>query len=463
MDRADFNRPKTPHTAHDAGLTSSSNSDGVGNGQRPNAIPVVDHSRKLTENKCLEEHSITAVRIRNKRWSTELPLLISDCLHGLPNSRLQKLRVEINGLPLEQQLRRLEELHTFVKNSESSQLDEYSQSKRETCRDLLLFSIASHMNAVTEEQKLHNELGHHKCFDGFDTKELWRLFIDEQRSECSPYYGKYTFENEVGYLAGCFKAFRLALETLRTRDTSAPYTFDQFVELHRVVISGVRDRSGLPLQEGIEHSKCVYQLHLSEEGQRIKGQNMSEKWKNEVFNDSHMKQSQKIIDGVFEVVETLYELPHFRLLHKSNRITIEVPDVSEFNTEEYFCIGHRHRGYKPGYQVTPEAPFKGSEEPELKKEVNAIFEDAFEKLRAESRQENKELIILDCLALLDRMHLFSDGNLRAIVFILGNAMRIENDLDPVIWYDPNRLDGFCSDELLVDVHKGCERFNSYKS
>lgn len=68
-----------------------------------------------------------------------------------------------------------------------------------------------------------------------------------------------------------------------------------------------------------------------------------------------------------------------------------------------------------------------------------------------------ELIIRTCQDL-DQMHLFTDGNIRTIAFLVMNKMLIENGFNPTCMYEPNSLD--CTDiaTLIRQVKEGQKYF-----
>lgn len=72
-----------------------------------------------------------------------------------------------------------------------------------------------------------------------------------------------------------------------------------------------------------------------------------------------------------------------------------------------------------------------------------------------------ELIIRTCQDL-DQAHVFADGNIRTIAFLVLNKMLIENDLNPTCMYDPNVLD--CTDikTLIEHVKTGQAYFLNLK-
>lgn len=63
---------------------------------------------------------------------------------------------------------------------------------------------------------------------------------------------------------------------------------------------------------------------------------------------------------------------------------------------------------------------------------------------------------------LEQSHLFSDGNLRTSAMVLLNALLINANMTPVIWCNPNKIDGHSLDECCELVKQGQKRFLSYR-
>ena len=55
---------------------------------------------------------------------------------------------------------------------------------------------------------------------------------------------------------------------------------------------------------------------------------------------------------------------------------------------------------------------------------------------------------------LNQSHLFTDGNIRITAMVLMNSLLIKEGFPPVIWEDPNVLDGHSLDECCAHVKQG---------
>ncbi len=71
-----------------------------------------------------------------------------------------------------------------------------------------------------------------------------------------------------------------------------------------------------------------------------------------------------------------------------------------------------------------------------------------------SLEDKKLEIIARICQNLDQMHLFKDGNIRTIGFLLLNKFLIENGLSPTIMYDPNMIDLRSIQEIIEEIKKG---------
>jgi hypothetical protein len=64
---------------------------------------------------------------------------------------------------------------------------------------------------------------------------------------------------------------------------------------------------------------------------------------------------------------------------------------------------------------------------------------------------------------LERAHLFDDGNARTIGLLVVNKLLLENGLRPAMMEDPNRFDGFSTDELVAEIKQGQATFARYST
>jgi hypothetical protein len=58
---------------------------------------------------------------------------------------------------------------------------------------------------------------------------------------------------------------------------------------------------------------------------------------------------------------------------------------------------------------------------------------------------------------LDQLHLFSDGNIRTIIFLTLNKMLLDAGYKPVIWENPNVFDAYSVVELKEMLEKKLQK------
>ncbi|UKE78452.1 flagellar biosynthesis protein FlhF [Xanthomonas graminis] len=84
-------------------------------------------------------------------------------------------------------------------------------------------------------------------------------------------------------------------------------------------------------------------------------------------------------------------------------------------------------------------------------------------IRAAPMGDSKLSAIARCCQDLERAHLFDDGNARTIGLLVVNKLLLENGLRPAMMEDPNRFDGFSTDELVAEIKRGQATFARYST
>ncbi|WP_231103627.1 hypothetical protein [Xanthomonas graminis] len=84
-------------------------------------------------------------------------------------------------------------------------------------------------------------------------------------------------------------------------------------------------------------------------------------------------------------------------------------------------------------------------------------------IRTAPSEDAKLSAIARCCQDLERAHLFDDGNARTIGMLVVNKLLLENDLRPAMMEDPNRFDGFSTDELVAEIKQGQATFAHYSA
>ena len=77
--------------------------------------------------------------------------------------------------------------------------------------------------------------------------------------------------------------------------------------------------------------------------------------------------------------------------------------------------------------------------------------------------DQKLVAIVRCCQDLDQVHLFEDGNIRTIAFVVLNKFLLENGLSPTILDEPNIFDCKSVAEIQQAVQAGQQTFANYKT
>jgi hypothetical protein len=290
-------------------------------------------------------------------------------------------------------------------------------SKREAVVEAI-----SRLTGVTdaEEEELFPAMGEVDTFDEFPDDEAWRLLMDGKHQESR---GKFGFENEKGYMAAMMKSFAAMLAGLGQKLTSASYE-----ELHDLAVGGVLARDKTPMEKGFRNSKKFA------EGFGVD----AETWSQSGYSELELKYRNRGPKGV---------------------------------KDPNYPGGHPVGGsllYAPKNMVAPEMPQKVMRiRPMLRDgciEVADAVLNVFYLQIAKAKTETAKLeAIARCAQDLDQLHLFADGNIRTIAFLVVNKLLIENNLDPVILHEPNIFDCKSVGELVAALRAGQRAFRSYKS
>lgn len=85
---------------------------------------------------------------------------------------------------------------------------------------------------------------------------------------------------------------------------------------------------------------------------------------------------------------------------------------------------------------------------ECEARARSIINEYYKEIGTAKTEDEKYRIIAECCRDLEIAHLYPDGNLRPIGFLVVNKLLTENGLPPVIMENPNRFDGCSIQELL---------------
>ena len=348
------------------------------------------------------------------------------CILNTPVACIRLLRKSIRDKSLEQQNELLTSLLDAVKAQKDNptycesykypNLNEYLKHKvklDETCLsktkyDQLVFLITTQIDAIKEEQKLIQEMQLHEAFNEFNFDSLWRLAIDRKQHK----QGKYIYENEAGYLKGYFAGLKFVLEQVRTK-TFTP-NWETLRDLHQIMTDKVEDSLQIPIQARIKGDKDVSSCLIRPTVDYV----------------LQFEQDGIVYQSISHPQIKIRELKYYQLSLGPNTYIMSCSSIERDKT--------------------------------LEKDIeNAkqLFDEYSEKLKNAKTDEEKELAMIFYVTRLERMHLFWDGNLRAIQ-VLWRGMRLANEFESMVMNNPNNLDDHSDQQLLERVNNGILNFKS---
>lgn len=236
----------------------------------------------------------------------------------------------------------------------------------------------------------------------FPVGEIWKLLMD---GKVQATRGEYGFDNELGYMAGMMRGLVLMLETL-----DAPLTTDLYEKLHDACLRGVYDRQGNPMELGYRNAPNYEEAFGVDD----------DTWSQQGYEELLVRYN-----------DWDYEL---RLGFMKNPEGTAYPDkvgqktISLFGVQRSSCVRR--------VELT------------LQRYTDA----------AKNNEQSKLTAIVRCCQDLDQIHVFVDGNIRTIVFLVLNRLLLQNGLMPVIMDEPNVFDCKSTQQLIDLVKAGQEEF-----
>ena len=238
--------------------------------------------------------------------------------------------------------------------------------------------------------------------NSFSPNELWRLVIDEDQHPTNAYY----FDSkEPGYLGGVLESLKYAL--LYTGEITPDY----LEILHTLATKNVKKIHHKTFQQGFP-----------------------EKWEVSVS----LNQTNCSPTGLKEFIlktKGQYESPFANQLENHIKITF---------------LAEGTRFY---------ATYNSKEE--RIQQATKIIKTFQTELRQAQNNEEKQVAMIRLVQDLDQSHLFQDGNIRTLAFVLLNSLLIRENLPPILWGNPNKLDGYSLKECQQLVKKGQEKFINF--
>ncbi|SFQ73773.1 hypothetical protein SAMN05216567_13316 [Variovorax sp. OK605] len=224
------------------------------------------------------------------------------------------------------------------------------------------------------------------------------------------------FENECGYMRGMLNGLNAMLATMRE-----PLTAEMYESLHDVAVNGVQERDTL------DHTAVM---------------------------------ASKFRDG---------EAVGFKLDVAGNGAIGKLPNMTQAGLGEYMESGKAKTGLISFDNREPVPKLVAKEIPretciQKATEIIGKYGVAREKALEMGNAGDRELAILRAIAAccqdLDQHHLFMDGNIRTIAFLVMNKLLLQNELLPSVLQDPNVFDMNGIEEIVGDIRLGQEAFQT---
>lgn len=256
----------------------------------------------------------------------------------------------------------------------------------------------------------------HKAFEGISPIAYWRLVIDLKLQESLEELGWLYYDfREKGSVKGLLITFSSMLESLINNE---PLTEALIIKWHGLLLGNVSFSP--PVIAGFYHTESVnVGVVLGKNGTK---------------------------DGMSILFDPEKRPVKFMLLKGRS----EFDDPSEKTDSRYFI----HTVINNAHEISEE----------MKKIINKyhkqkkIIED---EKNAPLIQKSKILkAIAECIQNMCLLHPFRDGNTRIFAIITLNRLLLENQLSPVILYNPNRFEGYTLDELIQEIETGMLAFKN---
>lgn len=339
-----------------------------------------------------------------------------DILHTSPRKRGidRAIRRQLEGLDLAplQVRRALAELADADSNQHFATMREAIQQAISMGRHGVKSDQVDHIAAG--EDLAHAAMAGQPALARFPKDQVWRLLLDGKHHEGR---GKYGFENERGYMGAMTRAFAQMLGTV-----GQPLTPAMYEQLHQTAVGGVLDRHGGAMDPNYRqdpHTGAGFGLDM-------------ENWSPAGHAEMVLKHRGRPNDPVGSM-----------MVQHPDKMIKRSPDGQTVNKGQAFLV----RGMRSRDQALA-----------LAQDVIDRYQGAIAAANlpghAPTADDEKLTAIAQICQDLDQMHLFADGNIRTVVFLVLNKLLLEQGFLPVIMDEPNVFDGKSIAELKTFIAQG---------
>ncbi len=271
--------------------------------------------------------------------------------------------------------------------------------------------------------------------EGFPPSENWRLFIDGYRQA----EGKWAFDSGAGAEKGFYSAMQGSWD--RMMDTlGEPLSTKEVLKIHDYCVGrgeGQQEVEGVVIDSDYRRSKADFGLASINQEPDL----------GNVTKEGAKEFIQALMSDSPPPVAMAYSDPEKGLIDfvpDKNRSLDENAD--DFMQALESSVGAGARLIANG---------------DAKEYTKAYIKEYNKEIKHAQTDDEKMLAIAKCVASIERLHPFHDGNCRTMV-ILTNKLLLQNNLSPTILKNPNQIDMFSTGELVDEIKKGQKVFQSYK-
>lgn len=312
---------------------------------------------------------------------------------------------------------------------------------------ILKSKALSVVDKAEAQLRMSDELEQAPAYRGFPAEDGWRMLLDGRHQETR---GEYGFENEQGYMAGMLNGFTRMLESVRRRE---PLTPELFQTLHDTCTSKVYSKG--VLTEDVPREGLLKQGYRTDDGSNV-GVGFP-------FKAATLGGEPPRYTGGTTTPEGRAEL--------ALRIAAERTAADRANDAERELArvkGREPKLVEPFFEIMPGtrgAPDKlwcnRRSAEQCRERVDGIVKAYEREIAAAGDDEILKLrAIARCCQDLDQSHVFEDGNIRTVGFLVMNKLLAENGLSPAILAEPNCFDGFSIDQLVTEIRAGQATFRT---
>lgn len=310
---------------------------------------------------------------------------------------------------------------------------------------ILKSKALSIVDKAEAQLRMGDEMEQAAAYRGFPTEDGWRMLLDGRHQEVR---GEYGFENEQGYMAGMLNGFTRMLESVRKHE---PLTPELFQTLHDTCTSKVYSKG--VVTEDVPREGALKQGYRTDDGSNV-GVGFP-------FKRATLGGEPPRYTGGTTTPEGRAEL--------EERIAAERTATDRLNAQEReraTAEGREPKIIEPFFEIMPgvrDAPDKlwcnKRSAEACSARVDGIVKAYEREIAAAGGDETAKLrAIARCCQDLDQSHVFEDGNIRTVAFLVMNKLLAENGLSPAILAEPNCFDGFSIDQLVTEIRAGQATF-----